>query len=215
MDRSNVYSICSYDLNMKLLRIWGLELTNMELSGLLILLPDSLSGGKREWWESPGITVSCWNCCGEGPSGQWQETAQQGLWGKAEDLGDLLSFFPAVALGRTIPALGCSDLWVWGAHLQTPGSHTESLYSWRAEKTGRVHWPPIRPFCSLPRQTPSQGTTVLEVSLPSAASHQPGLVFAVGSEWLWSFVVLDSLPLLTAKFRNIRDKKKYPREMIT
>ena len=99
MDRSNVYSICSYDLNMKLLRIWGMELTNMELSGLLILLPVSLPGGKRVvrepqhhsellellWWGS------FWSVAGDSSARIVRESRRS--WGFA-------LIFPSCCLGK-------------------------------------------------------------------------------------------------------------------
>lgn len=97
-DRANVYSICSvWFKDWKLFRIWGLGLANVLNSrdGWSSPLIDSRegreSGGRAVASQGAHGTVvySGWvTCCG-----QWQETAQQGLWVKAEDLGDFLPHF--------------------------------------------------------------------------------------------------------------------------
>lgn len=96
-DRANVYSICSvWFKDWKLFRIWGPGLANVLNSrdGWSSPLIDSWegreSGGRAVASQGAHGTVVC---CGRVTCGQWQETAQQGLWGKAEDLGDFLPHF--------------------------------------------------------------------------------------------------------------------------
>lgn len=67
-------------------------------------------------WHRGAIGAAVYRGGGGSIFGQRQEAAQQGLWGKAEDLGDLPLFLPAIALGETAPAPSSSDLWSRGAH---------------------------------------------------------------------------------------------------
>ena len=99
-----------------------------DLSGLLILLPDSVRREARvvrEPWHHRELLQllwwgSFWAVAGRSSARLVRESRRS--WGFA-------FVFPSRCLAKIVPALACSDLWPCGAHLQTPGSHTESLYS--------------------------------------------------------------------------------------
>lgn len=188
--RCDVYGISSvWFKDLKLVRIWRWELSNV-LNFQNADPPPRFPPRKEErapqhpgellellWWGS------FWPVAGHSSARLVRESRRS--WGFA-------FVFPSCCLGKTVPALALSDLWPWGAHLQSPGSRTESLYSWGAENTGGVCWPPNRPFCSLPHQTPAPWCYSLKSVSSQLYLSWQGLAFAVGNEWPWSFVTLHS-----------------------
>lgn len=202
-DRANVYSICSvWFKDWKLFRIWGLGLANVLNSrdGWSSPLIDSWEG-RESGGRAALMKLSC-VVVGSPVVVSGRRQLSKACEAKQKILGIFSPASPSGGLGNSSScpcllgslALGCS--------LASSRQH-RTPYLWGAAKTGERADPPQVPLLSAtsdPQANALQSQRRLFLTLP----HWPGLVFAVQSEWLWS--------LLTAKFRNIKGKKKKAQE---